>query len=301
VTQVPAPTAVVDDEVRMRRRKWTPREVIRKLELSIPAWIGIVLAAACVAVGLVGPVFAPHSPDEFLGAPLSGPTSDYPLGLDYLGRDAWSRFLWGGRTAILLAILGFAVGASTGLALGLMAAYSRGRVDGLIDRASEILIGFPSLILMMLLVAALGPQAWVIVAALAVVHLPRVTRLVRAAAIDIREMEYVEVAEARGESRLYVMFREILPGVLPPFLVDAGIRIPASILLVASLSFLGLGIQPPAADWGLIITENRVALTTQPWAVAAPIVVLALLMIGVNIAIDGFQRVRSLAARRSLD
>lgn len=260
---------------------------------SVLGWIGIGLTLMCVAIGLFGPFFAPHDPQEFLGLPLSKPTAGAPLGLDYLGRDALSRFLWGGRTAIIVAVLGFAIGALGGLVLGLVAAYIKGPTDVIIDRASELFVGFPSLILMMLLIAGLGPRLWVIVVALATVHLPRVTRIVRAAGMDVASAGYVEVAEARGEPRRYIMFREMLPGVLPPFLVDAGIRIPASILLVASLSFLGLGIQPPAADWGLIISENRVGLTIQPWVMVAPIAVLALLMIGVNIAIDNFQRVRS--------
>ena len=280
-------------------RRRSLRTAIARLELSKVAWVGIVMASACVLVGLLGPFVAPHDPDAFVGPPLGLPTSEFPLGLDYLGRDAWSRFLWGGRTAILLALLGFALGGTVGLTLGLVSAYGRGIVSRLIDRATEILVGFPSLVLMLLLVAALGPELWVIVVALSVVHFPRVARIVRAAGIDVRDTAYVEVAEARGERRLYVMFREMLPGILPTFLVAAGIGIPASILLVASLSFLGLGIQPPASDWGLIISENRVGLTTQPWAVVAPVGALAVLMIGVNVAIDGLQRVRSLGARRT--
>jgi peptide/nickel transport system permease protein len=274
---------------------------IGRLELSFFAWCGLALTALCLAVGVFGPFFAPHDPQAFLGAPLGGRTGGAPLGFDYLGRDAWSRFLWGGRTAISVALLGFAFGAGGGLSLGLLAAYCGGRIDAVCDRITETVVGFPSLILMMLLIAGLGPELWVIVIALALVHLPRVTRIIRAAALPLATTGYVEVAEARGERRIYVMFREMLPGVTPTFLVDAGIRIPASILLVASLSFLGLGIQPPAADWGLSISENRIGLTTQPWAVVAPIVVLAVLMIGVNIGLDGFQRVRSLAARRGVE
>ncbi|MGH2944740.1 MAG: ABC transporter permease [Solirubrobacteraceae bacterium] len=284
---------------RVARRRLA--RAVGRLELSPVAWLGLMVAVGCVLVGLLGPMVAPYDPDAFVGAPLSAPSSEHLLGLDYLGRDAWSRFLFGGRTAILLALLGFLAGASVGLTLGLLAAYSRGIADRIVDRTTEILVGFPSLVLMLLLVAGLGSELWVIVLALAVVHFPRVARIVRAAGIDVRHMAYVEVAEARGERHLYVMFREMLPAVMPPFLVDAGIRIPASILLVASLSFLGLGIQPPASDWGLIISENRAGLTSQPWAAVAPITALAALMIGVNVAIDGFQRVRSLSARRSVD
>lgn len=274
---------------------------LRRSRRSAATWLGIVLALGCVAIGLLGPFFAPHDPAEFVGLPLTAPSAEFPLGLDYLGRDALSRFLSGGRTAILLAVLGFAVGASLGLTLGLVAAYSRGAVDRIVDRTTEVLVGFPSLVLMLLIVAGLGSELWVIVVALAAVHLPRVARIVRAAAIEVRHLPYVEVAEARGERRSYVMFSELWPGVRPAFLVDAGMRIPASILLVASLSFLGVGIQPPASDWGLIISENRAGLTTQPWAVAAPVAALALLMIGVNLAIDGLQRERPLRVRGNVD
>ena len=145
---------------------------------------------------------------------------------------------------------------------------------------------------MLLLVAALGPSFWVLVLALSMVNLPRVFRLVRSAAQAARESSYVEIAESRGEGKLFIMFREISPSVMPPFLVDAGVRIPASILLVASLSFLGLGIQPPASDWGLIISENRMALTINPLSVTLPILSLAILMIGINLALDGLQEKR---------
>jgi peptide/nickel transport system permease protein len=274
------------------------RHAILRLDLSLTAWIGVTMATLCVAIGLFGPFFAPHNPDALIGPALGSPSHGYPLGFDYLGRDALSRFLWGGRTAIFLAALGFAFGALGGLAVGLFCAYSRGRIDAVVNWTTEVVVGFPSLILMLILIAALGAKDWVIVVALAVVHLPRVTRIVRAAGVDVSSMAYVEVAEARGERRSFIMFREMLPGVMPVFLVDAGIRIPASILLVASLSFLGLGVQPPTSDWGLIISENREGFTTQPWAVVAPIAALAILMIGVNLAVDGLQRERSLAARR---
>ncbi|MBS1884779.1 MAG: ABC transporter permease, partial [Actinobacteria bacterium] len=210
-----------------RSRDWSPLAAVRRLELSPAAWIGLGVAILVVLIGLFGPYFAPHDPAEFVGKPLSPPSSEYPLGLDYLGRDALSRFLCGGRTAILLAVAGFVLGAAIGLTLGLLAAYSRGPLDRLIDRGTEILVGFPSLVMMMLLVAGLGTgEFWVIVVALAVVNFPRVARIVRAAGVDVRDMAYVEVAEARGEGRLYLMFRELLPGVMPSFLVDAGMRIP---------------------------------------------------------------------------
>jgi len=262
--------------------------------------LGFAVALAVVLLALFGPYFVTHDPDAILGLPFGSPQPGFPMGFDVLGRDAYSRFLAGGRYALLAAMAGFLIGASIGLIMGLWSAYVRGRIDDGLTWISEVLIGFPSLVLMMIVVAALGSTFWVLVAALALVGIPRIFRIVRAAALDVRDNAYVEVAEARGEPNRYILLREILPAVMPPFLVDAGIRIPAYVLLVASLSFLGLGVQPPAADWGLIISENRAALTIQPLVIIGPIVALALLMIGINVGLDGFQKLKPKAAVKEI-
>ena len=259
---------------------------------SLSTRVGIAMVLLILFVSIFGPFFAPNDPDEFIGEAFAVPYEGFLFGLDSYGRDALSRFLFGGRYALMISIVGYMFGAVTGLFLGLFSVYSRGKIDLVLTWFSEVLIGFPSLVLMLLLVAALGPSFWVLVLALSMVNLPRVFRLVRSASQVARESSYVEVAESRGEGRLFIMFREISPSAMPSFLVDAGIRIPASILLVASLSFLGLGIQPPASDWGLIISENRMALTINPLSVALPILSLAILMIGINLALDGLQEKR---------
>jgi len=245
-----------------------------------------------VFLSIFGPFFAPNDPDEFVGDAFATPYEGFPFGLDSYGRDSVSRFLCGGRYALMIAILGYILGALTGLFLALFSVYSRGKIDSVATWLSEVLIGFPALVLMLLFVAALGPSFWVLVLAISLVNLPRVFRLVRSAAQVARESSYVEVAESRGEGKFFIMFREICPSAMPPFLVDAGIRIPGSLLLVSSLSFLGLGIQPPTADWGLIISENRLALTINPLSVFLPILSLATLMIGINLALDGLQENR---------
>ena len=267
---------------------------------SIVGWIGVAMALFVLAIALLGPLFAPQNPDDLIGMPYDPSQSGALFGFDSYGRDSFSRFLVGGRYSLIVATVGYIVGASLGLTLGLLAAYSRGWIDAALAWTSEVLIGFPALVLMLLLVAGLGTSFWVLVLALTCVNIPRILRIVRASGREVRDAAYIEVAEARGEPRRYIMFREILPTVMPAFLVDAGVRIPASILLVASLSFLGLGIQPPAADWGLIISENRVALTLQPMAVMGPIVALAILMIGVNLALDGYKGQKSAAVRREI-
>ena len=259
---------------------------------SLSTRIGIYMVLFIFCISIFGSFLAPNDPNEFVGEAFALPFKGFPLGLDSYGRDSLSRFLVGGRYALMISIVGYLIGAVAGLFLGLFSVYSRGKTDSALAWFSEVLIGFPSLVLMLLLVAALGPSFWVLVLALSMVNLPRVFRLVRSAAQVARESSYVEIAESGGEGKLFIMFREISPSVMPPFLVDAGVRIPASILLVASLSFLGLGIQPPASDWGLIISENRMALTINPLSVTLPILSLAILMIGMNLALDGLQEKR---------
>jgi peptide/nickel transport system permease protein len=259
---------------------------------SLSTRIGIFMVLFIFCISIFGSFLAPNDPNEFIGEAFALPFKGFPLGLDSYGRDSLSRFLVGGKYALMISIVGYLFGAMAGLFLGLFSVYSRGKTDSALAWFSEVLIGFPSLVLMLLLVAALGPSFWVLVLALSMVNLPRVFRLVRSAAQVARESSYVEIAESRGEGKLFIMFREMSPSVMPPFLVDAGVRIPASILLVASLSFLGLGIQPPASDWGLIISENRMALTINPLSVTLPILSLAILMIGINLALDGLQEKR---------
>jgi peptide/nickel transport system permease protein len=259
--------------------------------------VGLVLTLACVLVGLLGPFAAPYSPSELVGPPYDSPSSAHPLGLDYLGRDSLSRFLWGGRTALTLAVIGTALGTALGAAAGIAAGYARGWTDGVFNRVSEVLLAFPSLILVLLLVVAVGTGLWVVAVAVAVSIAPRTARIVRGATLVTCEMDYVEVAEARGERRSYILAREVLPNVMGPIAVNLGIGLSSAIILIAGVSFLGLGLQPPAADWGLIISENRDALTLQPASVAGPVVTIGLLTVGLNLMLDGVRRRRIAEAR----
>lgn len=265
------------------------RSRVRQRRFSRLAWVGFGLAAIIVLVAMIGPFFAPYPPDEIVGQAYASPTWSHPLGLDYLGRDSFSRFLWGGRTAIGLAVASTLIGYAIGLTVGLVAAYARGWLDSLLMRATDVLLAFPGLIFVLLLIAAFGTDLTLVVIAVALANAPRIARIVRAAALEIVDLPYVEAARARGERRSYVAVREILPNIASPVLVDFGIRLTGSILLVAGVSFLGFGLQPPAADWGLMVAENRGGLTVQPWAVVGPVVAIGLLTIGINLAIDGYR------------
>jgi peptide/nickel transport system permease protein len=258
--------------------------------LSPGAWVGLAMVALAIGVAIFGPFFAPYPPDAIFGAAFANPSSQHLLGLDFVGRDVLSRFLWGGRTAIFIALIGTVAGVVLGIAIGTMSAYLRGWFDEIFGRLTDLMLAFPALIFALLLLAAFGSSVTVVVIAIAVTTVPGVTRIARAAALEVVDLPYVEAARARGERIRYVMGREILPNIRRPLLVDFGLRVTASILLVAALSFLGLGLKPPAADWGLMIGENRIALTVQPWPVIVPIIAIAFITIGINLVLDGYRR-----------
>lgn len=266
------------------------RGLASRANVSATAWVGLALLVVVVAVGIFGRYVASYAPDEIFGAPFSAPSSDHLLGLDFAGRDVLSRFLYGGQTAIVVALTGTAMGFVLGCFLGLVSAYRRGWVDELIGRSTDLALAFPALILSLLLLAAFGTSLTLVVFAITVTTAPGVARIARAATLEVVDLPYVESARARGERATYVMAVEILPSVRSPLLVDFGLRLTTAILLVAALSFVGLGLQPPAADWGLMIGENRIGLNVQPWAVIVPAAAIAALTIGVNLIIDGVGR-----------
>jgi peptide/nickel transport system permease protein len=258
--------------------------------MSVAAWVGLAMLIVTVAVGIFGRYVAPYAPDEMFGSPFAGPSSHHFLGLDFAGRDVLSRFLYGGQTAIVVALTGTVLGFILGCCLGLVSAYRRGWVDEVIGRSTDLALAFPALILSLLLLAAFGTSLALVVFAITITTAPGVARIARAATLEVVDLPYVESARARGERASYVMAIEILPSVRGPLLVDFGLRLTTAILLVAALSFVGLGLQPPAADWGLMIGENRIGLNVQPWAVIVPAAAIAALTIGVNLIIDGVAR-----------
>jgi peptide/nickel transport system permease protein len=252
--------------------------------------IGIGICALLVLLAVIGPALAPDSPTAIVGLPLQTPTVSHPFGLDFLGRDVLSRFLNGGRSLILLALLATVFGSAVGVAVGITAGYTRNWIDSVLMRCSDVVMSFPALILALVLLATLGPKLWLVVAGVALTHVPRVARLVRGAALEVVGQEYVSAAEARGEPVRAILFREILPNIWTPILIDFGVRLAGSVIIISSLSFLGFGLQPPASDWGLMINENRSALTIQPYAVLFPLLAIAALAIGVNLIADGIVR-----------
>jgi peptide/nickel transport system permease protein len=202
----------------------------------------------------------------------------------------FSRFLDGGRSVLGLAIAATLVGIILGTVIGLAAAYSRGTLDETLMRICDVFLAFPQIVLALLIVSAFGPKLYLLVLTVGIGHAPRVARVMRGAAQQVVERDFVKAAEAVGESRSRILFSELLPNVTSPLLVETGLRLTYSIGLVAALSFLGFGLQPPHADWGLMINENRLALSVQPWGVALPVLAIALLTIGTNLITDGIAR-----------
>jgi len=253
--------------------------------------IGLVLTLFVVLVAVIGPFVAPNPPVALLTVDFGKPSAQFWLGSDVLGRDVLSRVLNGGWTLLIMAVCATALGIIGGAAAGIAAAYLRGASDGIIMRAVDVILAFPQLVFALLLLSLLGPKLWLITLAVGVSHAPQVARVLRSATLDVSERDFVKAAELQGMRPAKVMRKEILPNLVIPLMVEAGLRMTYSILIIAGLAFLGFGPQPPAANWGVMINENREGLALNPWAVVAPALLIALLTIGMNTFTDAFARV----------
>ncbi|NWJ70573.1 ABC transporter permease [Pseudonocardia sp. ICBG1122] len=253
--------------------------------------MGAALTLVVVAVALLGPTIGPlltgFGVDDFAGRPFS---SDGVLGTDDLGRDVVARFLAGGGPVLLYALAATALGLVGGAVAGMLAGYSGGRLDTLIMRGGDVLLSFPQLVLALLAVAVLGSSGWLLVLVIGISHIPRVARVARQATLSVAGQDYVLAARMYGVPRRRILGTEILPNITGPLMVELGLRLTYSIGYIASLSFLGLGVQPPAADWGLQINENRIALIVAPWGVLLPVLAIAVLTVGTNMITDALAK-----------
>jgi peptide/nickel transport system permease protein len=279
-------SAPAHEELRGHQWLW----ILRRALALTRTRIGLAIVGLMVAIALFGPLVAPHSPTEFVAAPNTGPTSTALFGADALGRDVFSRWLHGGLTVLWLSAAATIVGIVVGTLVGLVAAYSRNWLDDVLMRGNDVLLSFPQIIFVLLAVSAIGPKLWLIVLTVGFTHAPRVARVLRGAGQEVVERDFVKAAEVVGEKRWRIVVGELLPNVTSPLLVEIGLRMTYSIGLVAAVSFLGFGLQPPTADWGLMINENRLSITIQPWAVFLPVLAIGLLTIGTNLVTDGVAR-----------
>jgi peptide/nickel transport system permease protein len=252
--------------------------------------IGLTFVIVIVGLALLGPLFAPHNPNAFIAFPNQAPGGHLLFGADALGRDVWSRFLHGGWTVLYMSLSATLIGVGIGLAVGLSAAYLGGVWDEILMRIADVFMAFPQIVLALLVVTALGPKVYLIILVVGISHAPRVARVIRGAAQQVVERDFIKAAEAVGEPRRRVIFGELLPNVTSPLMVEFGLRWTYSIGLIAGINFLGLGLQPPQSDWGLMINDNRLSLTVQPWGVLLPIIGIAMLTIGANLLTDAYAR-----------
>jgi peptide/nickel transport system permease protein len=252
--------------------------------------IGLTLAVTVMLLALIGPLFAPHGPSDVVGPPFASPGGTALVGTDFLGRDVLSRVLWGGRSLLGMAVGATFLGYAIGVTGGLFAGYRRTIADPILMRTMDVILSFPPLIFLLVLATGTSPNTEILLLGVGVVLAPGATRIVRAATQVAAQRGYVEAAVARGEKTSAILRRELFPSILNTVLADAGIRFTSAILLIAAVSFLGLGLQPPAADWALMISENRSGMTLQPWTVALPALLIALLTVAVNMVADAFAR-----------
>jgi len=266
---------------------------LRVIRSSLGLWrvrIGLALAALVVALALFGPLFAPHSPSAFVGAPFAPPSGQALLGTDALGRDVLSRLLNGGRTVVWMSLAAASLGMLLGTFFALIAGTSRPLVDDAIMRTMDVLLALPVIIFAVLFISLLGPKDWLVVLLVGIAWAPQVARTARGATVEVAQRDFVRAAQALGVPRRKILIGEVLPNIMTPLTVEFGLRIVWSIAAIAALSFLGYGIQPPAADWGLMINENRTGLAVQPWSVIAPLVCIAVFAFAVNLVTEGLAR-----------
>ena len=244
-----------------------------------------------VLIAAIGPFVAPYSPTNFVTQPFAQPSSAHLLGGDVLSSDVLSRLLDGGWELLLMALAATAFGISVGAIAGISAAYLRGGTDEMIMRTVDIILAFPTMVFALLLVSVVGPKIWLIVLAVGFSHAPQVARVLRSATLDVSERDFVKTIELDGVSPARIMHREILRNLSAPLMVEAGLRLTYSIVIIAGLSFLGFGIPPPTPNWGQMVSENEVGISLNVWGVAAPCVLIALLTVGMNTFTDAVARV----------
>lgn len=251
--------------------------------------VGLVLTLLVVAFAVTGPLLAPFGERQTAGAPFAKVGL---LGTDYIGQDVLSRLLFGGQSILVISLLATALGMLLGILIGVTAAYKGGWWDEIVMRLTDVTLAFPQILLALVVLTAIEqPSAWIMIVLVGVSHAPRVARISRGVALGIVSRDFVMAAEALGEKGSRVILAEVLPNMSTPLLAEAGLRLTYAIGLVAGLGFLGFSTDPGAANWGQMIQENRLALSAQPWAVLAPVFVIAVFTIGTNLMADGFAQV----------
>lgn len=285
------PTADAPPNVVAQRRR--QRAYIARQLLTSPGFLlGALVILFWCATAIAWPLVVPYGPfDTGIGIPLSGPSPEHWMGMDDLGRDVFSRVLAGSSDVLTIAPPATLITIALGTLVGLCAANFGGWVDNLLMRMVDILLVFPPIIIALMIISAIGASQVTMIVIIGLFGAPAVSRTVRAAALRQTNKDYIAAALMRRESNTYILLREVLPNISGPVVVETTIRFGYAIFAAASLSFLGVSLQPPAADWGLTITVQRIYLQVQPWSALGPALALASLVISVNLIADRLRKV----------
>jgi peptide/nickel transport system permease protein len=287
--------ASVDRPSRARRAGRLARGLVRR---SPGVAVGAALLAVHLGLAVAGPALAPYDFAQFnMLHPLEPPSRSFWGGTDQFGRDQWSRVMWGARGTLALAAASTLLGVGLGVVVGMAGAFYRGWLDEILMRAMDALMALPALLLAMLLLTTLGSNPVYVTLGIGVVFMPRSARVLRGVALGLAASEFIDAARVRGERGAFILFREMLPNAWGPITVEVTIRFAYAILLATSLGFLGLGAQPPAPDWGLMINEALPFLGQAPWLAIGPAVAISSAVVGANLVGDGLRE--ALALRSS--
>lgn len=273
--------AAGDEPARLSRRS--------RLRLNLPLLIGAAMVLLSIGLTIAAPWLTAHDPLEIADASLSPPSSQYLLGTDQLGRDVLTRILYAARSSLAAACLSAALAFAAGTLLGLIAGYSTGLIDAFLMRILDILQAIPALLLAIALVAALGPNLPNLILTMGLLFMPRFARVARASTLSVRERDYVAAAVGLGVSRARTLYRHVLPNIAAPLIVEASLTVTIAILTEASLSFLGLGVQPPDPTWGGMIAESTAVMALAPWLALSPGFAIVFVVVGFTLMGDGLR------------
>ncbi|MGX9178266.1 ABC transporter permease [Mesorhizobium sp. BHbdii] len=269
-----------------RTRASRVKTALKKAPFS--AWFGVVVILGYVFVALLAPWIAPYGETQVFTEAFAPWSQEFIVGTDQLGRDVLTRLIYGARNTIGIAFATTLLSFAVGVTLGLLAAMYRGWLDQILSRAVDVLMSIPSLIFALMLLSIFGSSVTNLILIIALLDSTRVFRLARAVGLNVAVMEYVEAAQLRGEGPRWILTKEILPNVLPPLIAEFGLRFCFVFLTIAALSFLGVGIQPPTADWGSMVRENATLITYGDITPLLPAGAIALLTVSVNFVVDWF-------------
>jgi peptide/nickel transport system permease protein len=284
------------EEAKRIAGKRSPRKTAllywKRLLKNPSALIGTLIFLFFLLMAFVGPWVAPYQYDkQNVQNRLERPSLEHPCGTDMYGRDVLSRIIVGSRDIFIHAGIGTLLASLLGIAIGLFSGYYGGLIDEGVMRFLDVLLSFPPLLLALVLLSTVGSSTLNLILVVTVLYLPMMARVMRSMVLDLKTKEFIEASKVRGESDLYILFREILPNSIAPLLVETSMRFAYSIFLVASLGFLGLGVQPPSPDWGLQINVGRSYFFSAPWILLFPAATISLLVIAINLMTDGLRHV----------